>query len=212
MTPDTELCNMALANIAHGTQISDIETETSKEANTCRLFYSDCFDTFLRETLWPKFQKRAALAQITNPSTEWGFAYAFPNNCLFFRRVISGQCGRQKPQGVDVVPYDLSDDGNGNTIILTDMDMAVGVWTVQRDTTHWDGDMRLAFSLLLSSFIAVAVTGGDAAKLGQVAMGRYEKMASRSAAKALNETQRPIDTDSGLKRARGRGTTWVLSR
>ncbi len=209
MELNTDFCNKALAHIAHGIQIADVETEPSKEALTCKLFFPDVVAELARDDAFPKHRVTGALAQVDNPSSEWGFAYRQPADCVLFRRILNGQRGREPNAGELVVPHEFTRDSAG-PIILTDMPSAIGEWVILvEDPTRWDADVYLAGTFLLASYIAVAITGGDQAKLGARALEMYTMKIGKARAKALNEVQRKVTTSSGMSRARGhRGHGW----
>src|SRR5688500_7841828 len=91
MASKTDICNMALSNLAVGNVISDFESERSQEAAACRAFYDVALEGPLRDSPWPSAKKTATLALIEeDPHTEWGYSYQYPSDCITVRRIVSG--------------------------------------------------------------------------------------------------------------------------
>jgi hypothetical protein len=198
MQINTEMCNLALAHISDSIELTDAENDRTKAGRTCRQFYKSSLEQCIREYPWPKFTLTRALSLITNPSTEWLYAYRLPVNCLFFRRILSGD----RNDACGYVPYTIISDPAGD-IILTDQANAVGEWsTLIDDPSRWDSDFTMAFTLLFASYIAPKVTGGDKFKLGDKALQKYTVLASKASNNARNEIKRDRTLESGFTRAR----------
>lgn len=199
MLIDTEVCNTALANVAVGTSLSDVETEDSIAAKTCRLFYRRVLEAVHRDFLWPKHKRTAALAEVTNENPAWGKAYRYPNDCVFFRRIVNGTTF-QTPQ--NQIPFELGRDAISE-VIFTNEEKATGEWTVViEDPTKWDADFYLAFTRLLGFYVAPRLTGGDQFKLGQQQYQLYLAQKGEAQRNALNEQQEMYRRDSGFSRSR----------
>jgi hypothetical protein len=198
MQINTDMCNMALAHISDSIELADAETDRTKAGRTCRQFYPNALEECIRDFPWPKFTVTEALALIENPSTEWTYAYRRPAKCMFFRRILSGD----RNDSSSYVAYDVVRDDAGE-IILTDQQYAIGEWSVLiDDPTKWDADFRMAFTLLLASYIAPKVTGGDKFKLGDKALQKYSAWISKARNNARNEIKRDRTLESGFTRAR----------
>src|SRR4051812_32897245 len=87
---DVGICNMALGHLAVGKAIGAL-TEASQEARACLRFYEQARDEVLRDFPWPFATTVEALALVAvQPTTEWGYSYRYPLNCLALRRIPSG--------------------------------------------------------------------------------------------------------------------------
>ena len=83
-TSETEICNIALARLGNGLQITAL-SENSKAARFCNLMYATCRDSALRAHPWNFAVRRAVLAQdATAPAFEYSYRYALPSDpyCL----------------------------------------------------------------------------------------------------------------------------------
>src|SRR5690242_389598 len=89
MSNAVKICNLALSNIGQSDSIASID-EASTAARMCKLWFDQSRDAVLQEFPWPFATKAIALAQLTgDPPPGWGFAYAYPNDCLFAQRVCT---------------------------------------------------------------------------------------------------------------------------
>lgn len=87
---EVEICNMALASIGRGAQITAMD-EASQAARACRLKYPYARDATLRAYDWNFAAKRAELAaNATAPAFEFTNAFDLPADCLIVREVFEG--------------------------------------------------------------------------------------------------------------------------
>lgn len=200
------ICNQALSALALDADIQVI-TENSAEARACNLFYEDVRDQVLRDFPWPFARKVAVLALVTGTPNEWGYQYRYPSDALAIRRIL--------PYGDDTatlgqlefpstrIPYSIAQDATGR-LLWTFMEDAWVEYTVQiTDVTMFPDDFAAAVALLLASFIAPRVTGGDPNKLGDRALAKYQWRISSAKANALNEQAPDLPTDSDFITSRG---------
>lgn len=88
---EVQLCNMALGRIK-AQPITNLLTETSKQAATCRIFYEPLRDALLREYPWAFSVRRQVLALSTDENlTTYQYAYQLPTDpkCLGILEVLS---------------------------------------------------------------------------------------------------------------------------
>ncbi len=180
---ETRISNMALHHIGVSKRIAEF-SENSLEANTCRLFYEINFQQCLRDFPWPFATKFHALALIaTDPTTEWGYSYRYPPDCVEARRILSGV---RNDHPKSRVPYRIGIDDEGQ-LIYTDMASAVLECTMMVTPNFFPPDFSKALSLRLASDIAATLQKGDQAKLGAAALQRYYLEVDRAKANAANE-------------------------
>lgn len=202
MAAPVDICNLALSHLGVSTEIANLETERSKEAAACRRFYETVRDEVLRDFTWPFATVIADLALVQEqPNAEWAYAYRYPADALFFRRILTGGC-RVEQAGARV-PYRIGRDADGQ-LIFTDQATAVAEWTtLVDDTEQWPPDCVQAAGLLLASYIAPRVTGGDQFKLGLLALQKYQARIMAAKANAANEETPDQPPDSEFITARG---------
>src|SRR5690606_25121463 len=91
------IVNRALARIGSSKQIANVETENSREAISARLVFDDERDYVLRDFPWPFATAYRTLALVSEaPNGDWGYAYRYPSDCLYVRRIV-GALGRRDP-------------------------------------------------------------------------------------------------------------------
>jgi hypothetical protein len=208
-TSETQIANMALAQLGNGTQIASLN-EKSNEARACTLFYEQCRDEVLGAFPWGFAQWIAALEVVEeNPTDEWGFSYRYPSDALTVWRIPSGidravihgiAWSVSVPAGLTAlpVPFRIGSDDSGR-LIFCDLANASAEYTKREtDVTRYDAAFTNMLALRLASDIAPLVTGGDPFKLGAVCFQKYEMKLGEARARAANEEGRDPPPDSQL--------------
>lgn len=208
----TNIANMALAHINVSKPIANLDTENSQEARACRVFYENCRREVLRDFNWPFARRIIDLALVqTQPNTEWGYSYQYPTDCLGFRRILSPIRNDTRESRIPYKEY-LSADGSG-TLIYTDKQDAQGEYTVNISNENvYKPDFITAFSLMLASFIAPVVTGGDPFQMGRRALQLYQYAITKAQANAANEEQPDQLPESEFVRIRSGYGPWNGTR
>lgn len=198
MADQTTICNMALSHLGSESLVVNIDPpDGSVEAGYCATFYQAARAEALSMGNWPWAKKRVALAQITNVSSVWAYAYEVPSDCLNPLRVLPAQTapspitysmpwepGYQTIAGVGLQP---NEDGSadfeteGSTLFTHEPD-AVLVYTFdQTDSSKFSPGFTLGFSMLLASYLAGPIIKGNPAI---EISARWRKQAETSLAKA----------------------------
>lgn len=228
----TDIVNLAMSHISEKTIVN--MQEKSVEALTANQFYSIALYETLRDFSWPFATKYDNLAlipmtpastnfQVTQANQNWAFAYQYPSDCLYFRRVLSGfyQDSRQSrvpyviakydfinpPPGQGVTPtppnYTFSPTLGSGLYVFTNQQYAQCEYTfLVTDTSTMPPDFIMAFSLRLAAFMVARVTGGDPYHLKQEVMALYDAEITKAKAGALNEEQTPQELPSEFERSR----------
>lgn len=175
--------NMALGHLGVAKTVSS-EGENSNEARACKRFWETTFETTLRDFALPSTKKIKTLELIEeNPTDDWLYSYKYPNDCAFFRRILSGVVNDTPDSRVqfDII---LMDAGR---VILTNETDAQCEYTVNNiSIAYLPSDIVLAMSLRLSVFIAPELARGDS-KLRKESMDLYQLVGMRAMASNLNE-------------------------
>lgn len=184
MASEVDIANLALAHLGDNATVASIDPpEGSAQAEHCARFYPIARDSLLEMHNWNFSMKRAVLAQVSTPWTEWQYAYAMPSDCVNPVSVIPPDAnddystrfvptdtpdfahnyspmiaaGRYVPQ-----PYSIEMDSLGNKIILTNQASAVFRYTyLVTDTTKFSPLFVVTLSHLLASYLAGPVIKGD---------------------------------------------------
>lgn len=197
---EIDLYNLALSHIGNSKEVQSVN-ENSAEARACKRFYAQTRDEILREFPWPFAKVTVALALVeTDPTTEWKYAYRYPVDCVFFRRIL-GDCRIEVRD--TRVPYLIGQDAEGK-LVYTDRQSAVAEYTVAvSDTSTFDPLFAQALAFKLGFYIAPRVTASDPFKLGQRAFTLYQMAVEQARDMALNEQQDDPEPDSEFILYRG---------
>lgn len=207
MSSELDICNQALSHLAVATEIQNLATERSKEAQACRRFYEPTRDQVLRAFAWPKLKITEALAlveEFDSDASDWGFSYQYPAGAVMVRRLFTPGSGRRETESTRI-PYELGRDRTDHTrqVIFTDLEDAYADYTFHETNPEaFDADIVDAISLLLAFKIGPRVAGGDQFKLADRAFQLYRVAIAEARANSLNELQPDQEGDALTIRAR----------
>lgn len=93
MASEVEICNLALAHLGDAATVASINPpEGSAQAEHCARFYPVARDALLEMHDWSFATKRVTLPMLaTNPTIQWGYAYAAPNDMVNVISVLDSQ-------------------------------------------------------------------------------------------------------------------------
>jgi hypothetical protein len=215
MASVVDICNIALSHIGDVAQVSSIAPpDGSAQAAYCATFYPLALSALLEMANWGFATVRSTTAPVTNPSTTWSFAYAYPADLVNMIAVLP-QCALDdytanfgerhhewdapapdfaNPAANIYVPqrYEVEQDGEGNLIILTNTCGAVFRYTIQvYDPTRFSPLFTLTLSYLLASMLAgPIIKGEEGAQMSAAMMTKMEQYKGRAA--VSDATQRHI--------------------
>jgi hypothetical protein len=196
----TQIANQAISHIGIGKEIANVDTENSQEATACRRFFDIAREATLRDAPWPFAAKRATLALVEeDPNDEWGFKYRYPTDCLFFKRILSGD---RNDTPDSRVAYKIEYEADGQVIYCDEEDAECEYTVDVSDTSRFPSDFVIALSLRLALYIAPRLTAGDPYGLRSQAAQMYRIEISRANASAFNEEQPDETPDAELIRER----------
>ncbi len=91
-TDTTELANQALAHLGVEESIADLDTETSEAADAVNKFFEQAMKIVQRSFPWSfcTTQPTDLLLRASSPNDQWAYEYAYPSDCMFFRRIWNG--------------------------------------------------------------------------------------------------------------------------
>lgn len=194
MASVVQICNMALSHIGSEARVSSISPpDGSVEAGQCATFYDLARTEMLEPGNWAFALKRAALAQVTNPSTIWAYAYAKPADCQRVLRILRPSIAitvftqdlvvEPHTDDRDSAPFDIEGE-----VILTNEPDAVLVYTQDvTDSTKFPASFTSALSYLLASYLAGPILkGNEGVRVGDAMRERALRMADVSATASAN--------------------------
>lgn len=184
MASEVDICNLALANLGDTATVSSINPpDASAQAQHCARFYPAARNAMLELYNWNFAVKRIALAEVANPSTTWLYAYAAPAGEVNMISVLPADAlddyvasypppdstdyppsyvPAQTPLQIQTQPYTVEIDGNGNTIILTNVPNAVLRYSIiVTDASKFSPLFVVALGWLLASMLAGPLIKGD---------------------------------------------------
>lgn len=161
-----DICNMALAQLGQE-PIASLEQDDER-ARRCRLFYEPVKQEVLRTHHWGFACGECSLDLLdTLPEGEFPYVYAYPQDCLFVRKVFGAASGGKAAPFQEGYRQDRQ-----ARVILCALPQARAQYTRNvQDSSVFDAAFVKAFSLALAADLAVSLTG-DAA-LGQRITQKY---------------------------------------
>lgn len=186
MASETDICNLALANLGDTATVTSIDPpEDSAQAQHCARFYPIARNALLEMASWGFSTKRVALAAVDNPSTQWQFAYAMPSGVINllavlpegstddYSEIFSQFDDPISPQSatkndlLDALytpqPYTVEINDQKQQIILTNAENAtLRYTTLATDSTSFSPLFVVALGWLLASMLAGPLIKGDA--------------------------------------------------
>lgn len=166
MISKIDICNMALAQI--GQEPISSTGQDDERARRCNLFYEPVKQEVLRTHNWAFAGSVVSLAPVAAETEgEWPYAYAYPQDCLFLRRVFAPGPGGRAGAFKEVYHQDMH-----ARLILSGVPQARAEYTRDvKDEALFDPAFVKAFSLALAADLAVTLSG-DAA-LAQRVLQKY---------------------------------------
>lgn len=156
MTTDVNICNLTLSHLVQKADVTSISPpDGTTFSEKCAQFFPTARDKCLAKNDWSFARKRQTLNQVTLSTmpASWEYAYQKPGDMIKNRFLI---------------PTDGSDDDKADykiegQYIYTNSSTAILVYTRKlTDMGQVSIDFELACSMLLASYLAGHVKGGDA--------------------------------------------------
>jgi hypothetical protein len=227
---ETDICNLALAHLGDSATVSSIDPpEGSAQAEHCARFYPIARDALLEMHDWGFATKRAILAQLSNPSSQWAYCYAQPSDLVNTISVLDRYAtddtsvGMSYPTAWGEAPmtnggvytpqaFQLETADDGTDILYTNQANALLRYVARvTDTTRFSPLFIQTLSWSLAAMLAGPVIKGEAgqgeaARCELIAFGRDGKSGKFGLAAA---------SDAGQKRATTRDrqqVSWINAR
>lgn len=165
MYSKVQIFNLALGALLLNKRIADVDTDTSVENRTLNIYY----DVALRSTIEDldldatSTQKQLELVD-TDPNNLWKYAYKYPANCSFFRRI---QSTVTKDTRTTQIPRRIANH-NGVKVIFTNEFDAIGEFVpFDINLNLLSSSAGLAAAYRLAMFASPLIAGKGAEKLRQ---------------------------------------------
>ena len=194
MASVVQICNMALSHIGSEARVLSISPpDGSVEAGHCAMFYDLARTELLEPGNWAFALRRAALAEVTNPSTVWAYAYAKPSNCLRALRILRPSIAAAVlTRNLAFEPHTDDRDGaafdvEGDVILTNEPDAVLLYVQDVTDSTKFPASFTSALSYLLASYLAgPVIKGNEGVRVGDAMRQRAMTLADIAATASAN--------------------------
>lgn len=210
MSSVIDICNVALSILGSDAIVTSIDPpDGSAEAGHCARFYPIALNELVDWHPWSFAKKRQELAEVTNVSNVWAYAYQLPSDCVTPLRVLQTVSLTDfgtawlTGQGVYTTADELAlftERGSADFeieggVLYTHEPQAVLLYSTRvEDTTRYSPLLDVALGYLLASFLAgPLIKGREGAQTGATLRqavfgpsGRGGGLADRAAANDAN--------------------------
>lgn len=194
---EVSISNMALRRLGVSLRISALD-EDSESAALCNEVYADLRDEVLRAWPWPFATTVVALALIEEePTTEWGYAYQMPSDCLRSLRIVDHHRFVNPDRRI---PFKIVAGDNGKVIHTNQPEAELEYIKAITDPARFDGDFASALAWRMAMEIGLPLARDQA--LTDRATQYYIAAVRGAEANAMNESYPDEDPDAGYIRAR----------
>lgn len=201
MASVVKICNMALSHIGADARVSSIDPpDGSVESGHCADFFDIARTELLEPGNWRFALAREPLAQETNASATWAFAYVLPAECLRPLRVLRAGAPGVTVFTQDQVQYNPTDrdsadfDVEGGTLYSNEPLAELVFVRDVTDSQKFTASFTSALSYLLASYLAgPIVKGGEGIKLGDGMRTRAMSIADVAATASANASSATSD-------------------
>lgn len=186
MVTKAQIFNLALGALLLQRQIVNPDTDTSNEGKVLTTWYDIAFRSAIADMDLDSTSNLVTLELVAKcPIKHWEFAYKYPSNCAFFRRIRSCQVG---PDGrYTAIPKHVA-MYNGQKVIFTNQCEAVAeIITFDFNLSHLSPNAALAVAYRLAVLSAPLATGKGAQKLIQDIAKSYQ--VAKAEAQAQDERE-----------------------
>ena len=186
------ICNIAIATLGH--ELVSSMDEDVKAARLCNTFWDIQRDAALERFNWSFARKRATIAQLsTEPDFDWDYYYQLPADCLFPRKINSG----------DDVQWEVE----GTYLACNETEVDLEYTYRCENTALWSSGFKVAMAKLLEASIAPGLLGSNRAKVPSIlkeAENLFLIAMQTDAARMNNHPHSHLDPDNSFTFASGR--------
>lgn len=197
----TIIGNMALAFVAVGSTVLDVDTERSKEADKIRLFFDHARAVTLEMCPWPFATRQASLQNIGSPFDDWAFRYDYPAGCRRANKIINPGM-RQEVVASQKVEFRVVDKVTTiGKAILTDQCNAILEYNQDlTDPASFSASFAQAHALFLATLIGPSLRCD--AKIIQAVTSQWQGWQANAIEAARAEQQEPQEQESSFEAGR----------
>jgi hypothetical protein len=199
MASTVEIYNMAISHLGVGKEITSL-TEASEERRALSRFYEVALKAVLRDCPMAFSRRSVALGLVEeDPTSEWGYSYRYPSDCVALRRIVSGNPNETHDTRIR---YEVASDVAGRLIYSNEQNAVLEYTSYVSDPTLFPDDFTLSFTYKLAELAAPRLAQGDPFGNRDKMERLYLAQISRARVNSFNEQQFETDLDSEFIRAR----------
>lgn len=186
MATSVDIVNQALSHLGNKANVASIDPpDGSTEASWAARFYKVSVYRALEHHDWSFARKRRELAQVTNTSGVWAYAYEKPADCLAARRILTDAVTQFED---DSEPFEVE----GTTIYTNKADAVLTYTAPVADAALFSTAFGDVVAAELASFLAGPILKGDAGtKAARDMRSVALALAADAAAKDARNSRRP---------------------
>lgn len=174
MYSKVEIFNLALSALLLNKEkeLVDVETDKSNEARVLRLHYNAALNKTLQDLDLNRTRRTVTLELVEeDPNDLWCYAYKYPNNCAFLRRIVSSVRKDSAETHIDREIQNL----NGISVILTDeTDASAEIIPNDINLSALNASAGMALAYQLAFMCAPLLTGKGAKELRKEIWSYYQ--------------------------------------
>lgn len=212
MASEVEICNVALAMVRGGS-INSL-TESSLQAQQCKLHYNLLRDQVLEDAPWGFAHKIRQLAALSSVDIwNWVYAYQYPSDCIRINKLMPDyeevsqdssvvaarlyDYGLPKPNLDQQIEYQLFNEDGTLVIACNEKDVYMSYNRTVTDPNLFSVKFRMALSSLLAAHVAIPLAGEmKGTALRKEALSVYSSYIRTAASDDMNQRyQYPQDSD-----------------
>lgn len=174
----TKAYNLALSHLLLSRQIENVETDTTNEVRVLNTFWDEALSLTLSELDLDSLSETIQLELLAELSDgPWTYAYKYPANAEFFRRLVSGAVIDTNRTHIakKVAIYD-----NQKAIFTNESEASAEYIPKDIELSLLNTSASLAVSYMLAFLSAPLIVGKGAKKLRESMFGSYEIMVSKA--------------------------------
>lgn len=155
-TSEVSIYNLALNAVGERSNVAS-PTESSREAEVCRLWYDSVLELVLAAAHWPEATKIEYLAQLEErgdeawssiePRPGYRYVYALPSDCVRPRYTA------------DFSKFLVTDYGNNVKALHSNTDQVILAYTAKINVAQFEPTLRMALAYGLAAHICMPLNG-----------------------------------------------------
>jgi len=194
---ETDVSNLALMRMGVSQSLTNMRTDTTREALSLQLIFDAERDYVLRDFAWGFAKKYVAPTLVgAAPNSDWAYAHRTPADSLFVRRIVpaTGQIDPDPP------PFSIGQDVTGGLIYSNVAAPTIEYTYKVTDTTQWDPEFISMFAWRLAGVLALSLA--RMVDLAKQCLELYAAERSAAISRAAQSAEYSVPTGDSTDRAR----------